>query len=473
MACTRLTPPARCIIGVSCLPGLVWTGLSSEALPRGAVVLDQQEIGTYEAAYDPHEELAVDNEYEAAMPFRDPGHISRSEIRLAHALQRSGTTKRDETWDFIKPLWSKYIQAMRDPTDVQIGWTNPRHLSKGADYLQTAVERHAYGAEGHREPERGFDVGEPSTGPGFEWARDLRNGLGTEKPTEGYHAGMPHMMHEHQHMEGYRGRDAHGGDARRHVKKPSKLETQVQDLHKMLRSETNDMHELSAEVKELSAENRAAKDDTLRQQLTYKVLKDKLVHSRLKKKIEEEKEKKEERGGELETAEVRKMLAEQTAQMKGMQQKLTALAAAKASAAKHHRSRLSAKAAQKDLSSYFSQLDRQEAKEEVSEAKAKLVKLTGLLGVKQAAAHTQTAATQTARKTHRGSLLEATSLFGKDSDEEAGLTEHKSARQEKKAHVEQLAIVDDNKSSSKGSSLDSLVRQLKSETTNEAPFLPL
>lgn len=432
--------------------------------------MDQQEIGTYEAAYDPHEELAVDNEYEAAMPFRDPGHISRSEIRLAHALQRSGTTKRDETWDFIKPLWSKYIQAMRDPTDVQIGWTNPRHLSKDADYLQTAVERHAYGAEGHREPERGFDVGEPSTGPGFEWKRDLRDGLGMEKPTEGYHAGMPHMMHEH--------RGAHVVDARRHVKKPSKLETQVQDLHKMLRSETNDMHDLSAEVKELRAENRAAKDDTFRQQLTYKVMKDKLLHSRLKAKIAEEKAKREARAraeteGDRETAEVRKMLAAQTADMKGMQEKLLALTAAKASATKHHRSRLSASAAQKDLSSYFSQLDRQEAKEEVREAKAKLVKLTGLLGAKKEAAHTDTAAAKTAQKTHRGSLLEATSLFGKDSDEEAGLTERKSARQKKKAHVEQLAIIDDSKSSSKGSSLDSLVRQLKSETTNEAPFLPL
>jgi hypothetical protein len=67
-----------------------------------------------EAAYDPDEEVAVDNEYEEAMPFRDPGHISRSEIRLAHALARSGTTKKDETWDFIQPLWAKYIQAMRD-----------------------------------------------------------------------------------------------------------------------------------------------------------------------------------------------------------------------------------------------------------------------------------------------------------------------------------------------------------------------
>jgi hypothetical protein len=67
-----------------------------------------------EAAYDPDEEVAVDNEYEEAMPFRDPGHISRSEIRLAHALARSGTTKKDDTWDFIQPLWGKYIQAMKD-----------------------------------------------------------------------------------------------------------------------------------------------------------------------------------------------------------------------------------------------------------------------------------------------------------------------------------------------------------------------
>ena len=73
-----------------------------------------------EAAYDPDEEVAVDNEYEEAMPFRDPGHISRSEIRLAHALARSGTTKKDETWDFIQPLWGKYIQAMKDVSAASV-----------------------------------------------------------------------------------------------------------------------------------------------------------------------------------------------------------------------------------------------------------------------------------------------------------------------------------------------------------------
>jgi len=439
------------------------SGLSIKALPRGAVVLDQQEIGTYEAAYDPHEEVAVDNEYEAAMPFRDPGHISRSEIRLAHALARSGTTKRDQSWDFIKPLWSKYIQAMRDPTDVKIGWTNPRKLSEGADYLQTAVERHAYGAEGHREPERGFDVGEPATGAGFEWKRDLRDGLGMEKPAGGYQSAMPHMMKEHR-------------PERRTEHKPSKLEKQVQDLHKMLQTEARTMHGLTDEVRELRAEKRAEKDSNLRQSLTYKVMKDKLVHSRLKTKIAEEKAKREaRRESDASTADVRRMLADQTEQMKDMKEKLTALSRARESAAKHHRSRMSSEAAQQDLSSYFTQLDRQEAKEEVSEAKAKLAKLSGLLAVADKAsapAATASLATKTksARKAHRGSLLEATTLFGADSDAEQGLVESKSSRQMMRAHKQQLAIIDD--SSSKGS-LDSLVEQLKADTTNEAPYLPL
>ena len=266
------------------------------------------------------------------------------------------------------------------------------------------------------------------------------------------------------------------------------METQVQDLHKMLQSESRSVRGLSDEVRELGAEKRAAKDDSLRQQLTYKVLKDKLVHARLKAKVAEEKARRAEKASdEHETAEVRALLAQQTAQMKSMQDKLTSLARAKASAEKHHQSRLSSEDAQKDLSQYFSRLDRQEAKEEVAEAKAKLAKLTGLLAVTaskgdnavDAHAHAQTSALSASgkagksgkRKTHRGSLLEATSLFGKGSDAEHGLEEAKSPRQAAKAKEQELAIVDE--SADKSSSLDSLVQQLKADTTNEAPYLPL
>ena len=351
------------------------------------------------------------------------------------------------------------------PTDVQIGWTNPRHLSKDADFLQTAVERHAYGSEGHREPERGWDVGEPATGAGFEWPRDLRNGLGQDKPTEGFQAAMPHMMRES------RGEHARG--------KPGKLETQVQDLHKMLQSEARSVHGLTDEVRELRAERRAAKDDDLRQQLTYKVLKDKLVHSRLKAKVAKEKARlKVKAVSDAETKKMRELLAAQKEQMQGLESKVTALAARK-SAAKHHRSRLSSKAAQQDLSSYFSRLDRREAKEEVAEAKAKLAKLTGLLGVsatkgsKGAKSHKHVAAAK--RSKHVGSLLEATALFDKGSDDSYGLGESRSAHQEAKAKAkeEQLAIVDTPAAASSGSNLDSLVQQLKADTTNVAPYLPL
>ena len=253
-------------------------------------------------------------------------------------------------------------------------------------------------------------------------------------------------------------------------------------MHKMLESESRSVRGLSDEVRELGAEKRAAKDDSLRQQLTYKVLKDKLVHARLKAKVAEEKARRAEKASdEHETAEVRALLAQQTAQMKSMQDKLTSLARAKASAEKHHQSRLSSEDAQKDLSQYFSRLDRQEAKEEVAEAKAKLAKLTGLLAVTaskgdnavDAHAHAQTSASGKSgkRKTHRGSLLEATSLFGKGSDAEHGLEEAKSPRQAAKAKEQELAIVDE--SADKSSSLDSLVQQLKADTTNEAPYLPL
>ena len=334
------------------------------------------------------------------------------------------------------------------PTDVQIGWTSPRKLSKGADFLQTAVERHAYGAEGHREPERGFDVGEPASGAGFEWPRDLRNG-----------ASMPHIMRQER------------GDGREGVRGShlvhSKLETQVQDLHKMLQSEAETMHGLTDEVRELRAEKRAEKDTSLRQQLTYKVMKDKLVHSRLKAKVAEAKAK------EVETDEVRKLLAAQTSQMQSMQEKLTALAAAKKSSAKHHRARMSSKAAEQDLSSYFTKLDRQEAREEISEAKAKLSKLTGLLGAADSLSSSAATSSKIKAKgkashgalasmARRGSLLEATASLAPGGSRALG---------EKKAHKQQLAIVDADSDS--GMSLHHLVDELKSATTNEAPYLPI
>ena len=341
------------------------------------------------------------------------------------------------------------------PTDVQIGWTNPRKLSKGADFLQTAVERHAYGAEGHREPDRGFDVGEPASGAGFEWPRDLRNGLGMTKPSEGFQVAMPHMMRQER------------GDGRAGVRGShsvhSKLETQVQDLHKMLQSEAETMHGLTDEVRELRAEKRAEKDTSLRQQLTYKVMKDKLVHSRLKAKVAEAKAK------EAETDEVRKLLAAQTSQMQSMQEKLTALAAAKKSSAKHLRARMSSKAAEQDLSSYFTKLDRQEAREEISEAKAKLSKLTGLLGGADSAATSSKIKAKgkasrgaSASMARRGSLLEATASLAPGGSSAVG---------EKKAHKQQLAIVDADSDS--GTSLHRLVDELKSATTNEAPYLPI
>lgn len=297
------------------------------------------------------------------------------------------------------------------------------------------MERHSYGAEGHREPDRSWDVGEPPKGEGFEWSRDLRNGMGMDKP-DGFQAALPHMMREKGEA------DTRG--------KPDKLEIQVQDLHKMLQSEARSMSGLRDEVRELRAERHTAKDDALRQELTYKVLKDKLVHSRLKAKVAEEKARQKLKAvSNKETAKIRKMLQAQKDEMARLQGKVTALALAKKSAAKHHHSRLSSKAAQQDLSSYFRRLDHQEAQEEVREAKTKLSKLTGLLGVsevrqeladvlpgrsqatkrskgavsaikgsKGAKEQTQAGAK---RSKQRGSLLEATSLFEKGSDEKYGL----------------------------------------------------
>ena len=72
-------------------------------------------------------------------------------------------------------------------------------------------------------------------------------------------------------------------------------------------------------------------------------------------------------------------------------------------------------------------------------------------------------------------MLEATALFDKGSDDSYGLGESRSAHQEAKAKAkeEQLAIVDTPAAASSGSNLDSLVQQLKADTTNVAPYLPL
>lgn len=80
-----------------------------------------------------------------------------------------------------------------------------------------------------------------------------------------------------------------------------------------------------------------------------------------------------------------------------------------------------------------------------------------------------------ARRSHRGSLLEATSFFDSDSDEKHGLSESKSAhqRQRNKAHEQELAIISAPASKHADGNLESLVAQLKADTTNVAPYLPL
>ena len=301
---TRRRSRLVAVAAVVCAAVVAAATLAARFDAHGAAVLDQQEIGTSESAADPHEELAVDNEYEAAMPFRDPGHISRAEIRLAHALARSDSTPKDETWNFVRPLWSKYLQvdsvacasartrtlcrapaaqkrlahglntpqAMRDPTDVEPGWTNPRHETPDADPLQQAMERHAYGAEGHREPQQEWDVGKPASGPGFEWARDVRHGMGQAKPSEAeYQSAMPHMMRESRAAGARRGDEA--------------LEQQVADMRKMLKADGRAMRDLKGQVSALRSAAADGGDGSgesaearLRQALTYKVIHDKVEH---------------------------------------------------------------------------------------------------------------------------------------------------------------------------------------------------
>ncbi len=64
--------------------------------------------------------------------------LGSEEIRFTRALRALDTVPRDSTWD-TPGLWTKYDQAMQDPTLVQPGWTNPRTLTPGADPLQRAV----------------------------------------------------------------------------------------------------------------------------------------------------------------------------------------------------------------------------------------------------------------------------------------------------------------------------------------------
>lgn len=51
------------------------------------------QIGENEAAFSEKDQQAVEETYDAAMPFRDPGHISRDQIRFDKALQAEGVVK--------------------------------------------------------------------------------------------------------------------------------------------------------------------------------------------------------------------------------------------------------------------------------------------------------------------------------------------------------------------------------------------
>ena len=477
---------------------------TGNALSRGAVALDQREIGTYEtgaeAAYDPKEQESIEDEYEAAMPFRDPGHLSRAEIRFARALKASGTTSRDETWDYIHPLWAKYLQAMKDPSEVMLGLTNPRELSEDANPLQKAVEMHAYGAEGHREPpSEGWDVGAPAAGgKDFEWDRDIRHDMGMERPDEGSggtRTAMPHMMRENKRLKierisprdarSSRGMEQPTADSAishmmRAIKRlkiegssPSKQEAR---MYKMMQSELDSLQDLHDEIASLHGD-RAQQDDSLRQRLTYQVMKDKLVQSRLEAKVADEK-------ANVEKNEVHKMLVNQKAQMDSMEKKISDLARIKRAPARHRRSYMSAKDAQRDLQSYFSALDHQERKQELLRGKTMLARLTRFLGAPSGGKAEQQAlppptgygpgyrgATESApepatrvgqTQTHRGSVRE-------------GMSSARPVRSANKAHKQQLYTIDDPSSARRHhhKGLSALVQELKSATTNVAPYLPV
>ena len=92
-----------------------------------SVVLDQTEIGENEKEFPAAEQDWVEDAYHKAMPFRDPGHISREEIRLEVALRKDGLIDRGKEWSFQQPLWGKYQQVMAD--------VSQRCLSLNDDWL--------------------------------------------------------------------------------------------------------------------------------------------------------------------------------------------------------------------------------------------------------------------------------------------------------------------------------------------------
>ncbi|KAJ1492153.1 hypothetical protein T484DRAFT_1771997, partial [Baffinella frigidus] len=117
------------------------------------------QIGENEAAFSEKDQQAVEETYDAAMPFRDPGHISRDQIRFDKALQAEGVVAHGKGWSWKKPLWGNYHHAMKDPATAHIGWTEGREANPDATPMQRAMEQYAYGSEGHRQPEIGWAPG--------------------------------------------------------------------------------------------------------------------------------------------------------------------------------------------------------------------------------------------------------------------------------------------------------------------------
>jgi hypothetical protein len=374
------------------------------------------QIGENEKAYSNQNQEAVESDFERAMPFRDPGHISRDQIRFDRALKDEGVVAHGPGWSWQQPLWGKYHQVMKDPSEVEAGWTGGRSRNEDAAPMQRAMEQYAYGSEGHRQPTKSWA---PGVDVHYDPDQDQWTDEGEMKPA------------------------ARGGD------------TELSALEKQ-------MAVLSQSVSQLKHRPQHAED--VSKELTYKVMRDKLVHSRLEAEVAAAKEQRAEQRGERELHEqmqrLREVKSEEEDSVSSLKGTVEALRA-KVSKLTHGRASrfMSDRDARKDLASYFKKLQHDTVRAEAHSARSKLATFN--------AAPAHKGRRDAARPSRRDARMDT---YSWDRAEDApGHFKHMRL----KAGMEQLADVRSQLTAAedKGSRLSQLIRSL-ARSNNKEPFLP-
>mmetsp|Transcript_1892 Transcript_1892/g.3029 ORF Transcript_1892/g.3029 Transcript_1892/m.3029 type:complete len:241 (+) Transcript_1892:3-725(+) len=213
----------------------------------------------------------------------------------------------------------------------------------------------------------------------------------------------------------------------------------------------NELRKLRGDVKALLRTQKGTRTGKIRQQLTYKVLKDELVHARLKEQVAVEKATENQQKEQMDEQALRDTQQREKKEVSELNQNMSRLQRKLKKLAKEHRRHMSSSEAQKDLNSYFADLSSKTAESEVSRYQKKLARLRAKANQLEGGSGQQLRQHQSATRSQRAQKKQSKLSQGMKGVKQQLATADRPAKQQGHDDLKEL--------------VDGLVR-------NSAPYLP-